>query len=80
MKIWRELTEISGGRYFVPLDVHSVSEKMEVLARPPKDFGTKQATLMRMGFPISETKTKYVCPQCRTRVEGIRNFCDYQGN
>lgn len=36
VKIWKDLTEISGGDYYVPLDVASVSEKLEILARPPK--------------------------------------------
>ena len=36
VKIWKDLTEISGGCYYVPLDVPSVSEKLEILARPPK--------------------------------------------
>lgn len=64
------MTQVSDGNYFVPLDVHSISEKLEVLARPPKDTAGKQATLMRMGFPINEGKNKYVCPQCRYRVTG----------
>ena len=70
VKIWKDLTQVSDGNYFVPLDVHSISEKLEILARPPKDTAGKQATLMRMGFPINEGKNKYVCPQCRYRVTG----------
>jgi len=75
VKIWKDLTQVSDGNYFVPLDVHSISEKLEILARPPKDTAGKQATLMRMGFPINEGKNKYVCPQCRYRVTALPTTC-----
>merc|ERR1712242_485308 len=71
VKIWKDLTEISGGCYYVPLDVPSVSEKLEILARPPKDTRSRQATLIRMGFPVREDKEKFICPQCKVRVAAL---------
>lgn len=69
--IWRRLAEKTNGDYFVPLDAHSIVEKLELLSRPPRDTATKQAVLVRMGFPLMESNNRYLCPQCKNRVKGI---------
>jgi len=67
--IWRKLAERTSGDYFVPLDAHSIVEKLELLSRPPKDMTNKQAVLVRMGFPVKEATERYLCPQCKNRVK-----------
>lgn len=66
--LWRKLAERTSGDYFVPLDVPSIFEKLELISRPPKDTVRSHAVLIRMGFPIKEAKGKFLCPQCKNRV------------
>jgi len=74
--LWRKLAERTSGDYFVPLDVPSIFEKLELISRPPKDTVRSHAVLIRMGFPIKEAKGKFLCPQCKNRVASLPTTCE----
>ena len=39
------------------------------------DKRSRQATLIRMGFPIREDKERFICPQCKVRVPALPTTC-----